>query len=88
MKVAGNMNPWPIADGTRKRKYAQSGIPRCMQDNATVPETKQITPRIKSHFSLFVQVIRNPVAVPTADAAKEGTINRKPDEVALSRSTA
>jgi hypothetical protein len=47
-----------------------------------------MTPNTNNHFKRFVHTIRNPVAVPTADAATEGTMSLRPDVVALSSSTA
>jgi len=59
-----------------------------MKDSPTAPMNRNIVPMTKSHFRRFVQVMRKPVAVPMADATSEGTMSRRPDVVALSRSTA
>lgn len=88
MKVAGNMNPEPILEGTRYNRYAHSGIPRFIVESPTVPIRMRNTPATKGGFRRLLYVMMNPVAVPTMDAAMEGTIRRKPELVADSRRTA
>jgi len=88
MKVPGNIKPSPIEVGRRNGRYAQSGRLRPIDDNPTVPMSKRIVPETSGHFRRLVYVMRKPVAVPTVDEAKDGSIRRSPELVADSRSTA
>jgi hypothetical protein len=88
MNEPGNRNPCPTFDGIRNNRYTHPGKSLCMSANPVVPISKNKAPLIKGHFNRRVHVIRNPVAVPTSDAATDGTMRRKPELVADSRSTA
>jgi hypothetical protein len=83
-----NCIPWPIFDGMIKRMYAQCGNPLGIIESPAVPRQRKIVPHTNSHFNRLVQVIKNPVAVPAADAQIIGTRSRRPELVALSNKTA
>jgi hypothetical protein len=75
-------------DGVIKRMYAQCGKPLGIIESPAVPRHRKIVPHTNNHFKRLVQVIKNPVAVPAAEAQITGTISRKPELVALSNKTA
>jgi hypothetical protein len=75
-------------DGMIKRMYAQCGKPLGIIESPAVPRHRKTPPHTNNHFSRLVQVIKNPVAVPAADAHIIGTRSRRPELVALSNKTA
>jgi hypothetical protein len=88
MKVAGNMNPIPTFEGIKKSRNDQSGNPLCMRESEVVPMTRKTVPVANGNLRRRVHVMRNPVAVPTADEKRVGTTRRRPELVALSSKTA
>lgn len=88
INVEGNMKPLPTLDGTRKNTYDQSGSPLVIQLSEVVPINRNMVPAITGGLRRRVQVMRKPVAVPTAEEHNVGIMSRRPELVALSRRTA
>lgn len=81
-------SPFATAYGTKGSKYTTAEAPRCMQTSHMIENTYNAAAHTSGQCRRRVLVIKNPIKAPEAADTKAGSISRRPDEVALIKSTA
>jgi hypothetical protein len=81
-------SPFATEYGTKASKYTATGKPRRMQTRHMIVHGYSAAAHTSGQCRRRAMVIKSPVKAPVADETIAGSISRRPDEVALVKSTA